>query len=837
MRGKRSTPALAAVLLVACAPILLHPAPAATAAEVRAGATAAAMQSQPRVAKLIRAALAAGRRGDPLPRPLVNEKGLINDVWQRWWTCSVDFDHHRGPICPLGDRRARRTVVVYGDSHAGVWLPALDRMGSDAGFRVVPLIKYSCAPFDVAQRHDGRPYTSCPRFRRWAERKIARLDPAMVLVGYRGFWAVDPTPGETVAHAWQQGARTAVRRLVRHTPQLVILGDVSSKGQLPRKCLRDPHADMGTCTTRVEPAVNQANRITQNVARAARARFVATQNLACAKGRCPLVVDKIVTYRDPSHLSMTWTNRIAVELRNRIRPPRADAFLVASALASASGGASPAASHTSGTPSTGDTTARAAASAAVTAAERVSVSTAGDQGLRWSGHGWGLGSPDVSADGRYVAFASRAPNLVPGDTNGKPDIFVRDTVRHRTVRVSIGTDGQEGNDNSSQPFISADGRYIAFTSQANTFDPRDPNFLPDAYVHDRVTHRTELISFGTDDRPLLSGGWAPAVVTSISDDGQRVVFESHSRGGPGDGLYNGDVFVRDLAKNKTILVSHRQPGQKGGADANKAAISGNGRYVVFRSIAKNLLPPGEPRLGDIWVRDLRTDELTVASAGFDNTKESRRSEGPEISGNGKYVVFKSRSRNLLEERSRTPYWTLFVRDLATGETWRLASSAGRPTISADGSLVAFTSVARLVADDDTVKTYHVYVWNRATETFTLVNRQPDGTISVGDVYRGGRGAAVTPDGTTVVFTTKAADLIVGDTNTVRDVYIAPADAVQVPPTAPDLAPQAVSLTPAWLIAPRRARALGETGSDLPTTSTATRRLSARTTPDPPTGID
>jgi hypothetical protein len=143
----------------------------------------------------------------------------------------------------------------------------------------------------------------------------------MLVLGYRGFWAVDPRPGQTVARAWQQGSRSAVSRLAGHTARLVVLGDVSARDGKPRVCLRDPHVDMGTCTRPVEATVLQANRITRAAATHAHARYVTTQNLVCARGRCPLVVDRIVTYRDPSHLSITWTHRITAALQARIRPP------------------------------------------------------------------------------------------------------------------------------------------------------------------------------------------------------------------------------------------------------------------------------------------------------------------------------------------------------------------------------------------------------------------------------------------------------------------------------------------------------------------------------------
>ncbi len=323
MKGNRWRGALQVVVLMVCAPALLGLAPAAEAARAAAG------DDPPPVAKQIRAALAAGDDGRPLRRPLVNEENLPKDVWHKWWTCTIEWDDYRGPICPLGDVDAERKVVVYGDSHAGVWLPALDRMGRQAGFRVVPLLKFGCVPFHVVQRNDGGPYPSCPKFRRWSERKIKDIDPALVILGYRGFWAVDPDPGKTVAESWKQGTRSALRLLNKHTPRLVVLGDVPSKGLRPVECL-DADAHMGTCTTRVETKVLRANQVTRKATQATRARYVVTQNLVCADGRCPLVVERIVTYRDASHLSKTWTYRITDELRvpdpagrrSMTRPPR-----------------------------------------------------------------------------------------------------------------------------------------------------------------------------------------------------------------------------------------------------------------------------------------------------------------------------------------------------------------------------------------------------------------------------------------------------------------------------------------------------------------------------------
>jgi len=268
----------------------------------------------------IGAALAAGDRGEPLPRPLVNESGLANDFWMHWWTCTIGWDSDRGRICPVGDLQAARTVVAYGDSHVGVWLPALHRMGRQLGFRVVPLVKLGCAPFDVVQLHAGAPYPSCPRFRDWSVSRIDRINPFAVVLGYRALWAVRADPGQTRAESWADGTRSAVRRLLQLTRRVVVLGDLSGKDFRPADCLARPDVDMGTCTTRVVDKVTRGNAVTRRAAVATGGEYVTTQNLVCRDGRCPLVVERIVTYHDLSHLTLTWTRRVSAELQRRIWP-------------------------------------------------------------------------------------------------------------------------------------------------------------------------------------------------------------------------------------------------------------------------------------------------------------------------------------------------------------------------------------------------------------------------------------------------------------------------------------------------------------------------------------
>ncbi|MGB7895074.1 MAG: calcium-binding protein, partial [Microcoleus sp.] len=176
---------------------------------------------------------------------------------------------------------------------------------------------------------------------------------------------------------------------------------------------------------------------------------------------------------------------------------------------------------------------------------RVSVDSAGNPGNSDSN------AYSISADGRFVAFQSQASNLVPGDTNNKNDIFVRDLSTNTTTRVSVDSAGIQGNNDSFNPSISADGRFVAFASFSN------------------------LVPGDTNNQP--------------------------------------DIFVRDLLSNTTTRVSVDSAGNQGNSLSNNSAISADGRFVAFQSYASNLVPGDTNNQFDIFVRDLSTNTTTRAS--------------------------------------------------------------------------------------------------------------------------------------------------------------------------------------------------------------------------------
>jgi Tol biopolymer transport system component len=167
---------------------------------------------------------------------------------------------------------------------------------------------------------------------------------------------------------------------------------------------------------------------------------------------------------------------------------------------------------------------------------RVSVSSSGEQGNGESRF------PSLSADGRYVAFESLASNLVPSDTNGTPDVFIHDRVTGQMTRVSVSSSGEEGNGNSSEASVSANGRYVAFHSSASNLVPGDTNGTWDVFVHDRVTGQTSRVSVSSSGEQ----GNGNSYEANISPDGRYVAFGSAASNlVPGDTNGTPDVFVHD----------------------------------------------------------------------------------------------------------------------------------------------------------------------------------------------------------------------------------------------------------------------------------------------------
>ena len=260
----------------------------------------------------------------------------------------------------------------------------------------------------------------------------------------------------------------------------------------------------------------------------------------------------------------------------------------------------------------------------------------------------------ISANGRYVAFASLATNLVPGDGNAALDVFVRDLQTSTTTLVSVSSGGVPANYGASSPSISADGRYIAFASYSDSLVAGDTNvFNSDIFVRDTLAGTTTRVSLRPDGSEIIR---ADSLSPSISGDGRRVVFGVYpnATGGPppaslGANFHHG-IYLRDLNTNQTILVSARPDGSPAElAYALDPAISADGRFVSFShfedldaNFPDELLENDGP-YNDIFVRDLQAAVTHRVSLPFPGGPAEESGARPTISGDGRYVAYIDRS--------------------------------------------------------------------------------------------------------------------------------------------------------------------------------------------------
>jgi Tol biopolymer transport system component len=277
---------------------------------------------------------------------------------------------------------------------------------------------------------------------------------------------------------------------------------------------------------------------------------------------------------------------------------------------------------------------------------RISVSSAGVEANDHS-H-----SPVFSEDGRFVAFASPATNLVTGDTTGtNSDVFVHDRLTGQTTRVSVSSAGVESNGDSSRPAISADGRFVSFTSNASNLVAGDTNNAHDVFVHDRQNASTTRVSVGAAGAQGNGGSYSS--LGALSLDGRFVAFGSQATNLiAGDANGRLDTFVHDRTLGVTTRVSRSSAGTPANNDSDIApSISRDGRYVAFTSFASNLVPDDTNNHLDAFVHDRNTSStarVSVSSAGAQSSEWTAESF---ISGNGRSIIFSSGASTLIANDS------------------------------------------------------------------------------------------------------------------------------------------------------------------------------------------
>ena len=380
--------------------------------------------------------------------------------------------------------------------------------------------------------------------------------------------------------------------------------------------------------------------------------------------------------------------------------------------------------------------------------------------------------PAVSGDGLLVAFTSVASNLSPGDSSRWADVFVYDRRVGSVDRVSLSPDGTEGNDVSYDPFLSGDGRFVAFTSFASNLVAGDVYPGTDIFVRDRLAGVTELASVSSDAVQGNGDSDGP----SISADGRFMAFSSlasNLASGDTNGLK--DVFVRDRQARVTVRVSLSSDGFEGQGNSESASISADGRFITFDSDAANLVSGDTNERRDVFVHDRGTGVTQRVSLGGGGAQGTEASWGPSISGDGRIVVFTSFASDLVPDDNNV-WRDVFVYDRESEVIERVSvafddqeedgGSTAR-SVSSDGRFVVFSSLgSNLVSGYDNPQT-DVYRYDRSTGQIKVVSVANDGAF--GD--HASIGASVSDDGRVVAFHSLASNLVPDDKNLAWDIFV------------------------------------------------------------------
>ncbi len=303
--------------------------------------------------------------------------------------------------------------------------------------------------------------------------------------------------------------------------------------------------------------------------------------------------------------------------------------------------------------------------------------------------------PSISGNGRYIGFESPATNLVSPASSGN-QVFVRDTQAGTTALACVNASGVQGNDDSFNASLSADGRYIAFQSPAtNLVSPASSG--NQIFVRDRQAGTTTLVSVNASGDQCDGYSSNP----SISPDGRYISFESWSTNlvsPPTSNSYS-QIFVHDRQTGANWLAS-KGPGGEGNANSLYSSISADGRYVAFYSDATNLVSPATSGTIQIFVYDRQSDAVTLVSVNTSGSEGDNRSINPSISADGRYIAFHSWATDLVSPA--TSGVQVFVRDTQAGVTTLISMNANGvqgnnysafPSVSGNGNFVAFTSGA------------------------------------------------------------------------------------------------------------------------------------------------
>jgi hypothetical protein len=380
-------------------------------------------------------------------------------------------------------------------------------------------------------------------------------------------------------------------------------------------------------------------------------------------------------------------------------------------------------------------------------------------------------NPSISSDGRFVAFESRAKNLI-NDSQAEPifsskfNVFLHDNQTGATTPIDIGLDGKERGE-SRFPSISADGKFVAFYSDAKNLVSDNSN-LPGIFVRDIEKGVTTRISIDTKGSPASNVGFNP----QISGNSQYVAFSSTARLTSDDTNDSQDIYIRDIKQGQTTrlnLDSLNFPQQK---DFLSFSISDDAKFVTYSVNDKNLKTPQDDVIFDVYVTDRSNGQTKLVSSGINGNRPNDASRGPKISGDGRYITYESAASNLVTGDNNKAN-DIFLYDSSSGtnklisidaDGKQLTKQSSQPSISPDGGYVSFSSLT----DDRFIRFPN-------TQAFKYdINKGTSSVITKDTASAFGNGSSISSsiaaNGRSLALASTASNLGVKDDNGLYDIY-------------------------------------------------------------------
>lgn len=416
--------------------------------------------------------------------------------------------------------------------------------------------------------------------------------------------------------------------------------------------------------------------------------------------------------------------------------------------------------------------------------------------------------PVISANGRYIAWASEANDLVEGDLNLSGDVFRWDSKTNRIELAGLASDGSqplpELSDTPASTAISANGRFVGFASSAPNLVPlgQDLNAVDDYFVHDMTSGNTQRVTVAADGGDSNGSSNANVYAPSMAPNGKVIAFSSDASNlvaGDTNGVK--DAFVRDLRTGVTERVSVGTNGAEANGPTLTASISPSGRFVAIASEATNLVPEDTNMARDVFIYDRQektTERISVRPDGSGvplnlGVADLAYGTSTSFSKDERFIVFRSTFESLVPYDSVVFSCDFFVRDLKIDRTQRVSVASDgsereggcgyNASITPDGRFVTFNTSQPLAPDDgDCTGAYPIagfgfdsdlYAFDLVTGATELVSRSTAREPSARDdgACAGIHGASLSADGRFSAYSSTATNLAEGDTNGLWDVFL------------------------------------------------------------------